>query len=101
MRLAKFELNAVDGLCIAPNGTEYLLGDIHAGRPSSRQAWPVLPYLPACGLPLPRPRDHRRPWPPQPPARLSQPCQPASCLQPVSAGPGTHGAARPEEGLCA
>lgn len=45
-RLAKFELNAVDGLCITPDGTGYLLGDMHAGRPYSRQPWPVLLYLP-------------------------------------------------------
>jgi hypothetical protein len=45
-RLSKFELNAVNGLCITPDGTGYLLGDMHAGRPYSRQPWPVLLYLP-------------------------------------------------------
>jgi len=45
-RLAKFELNAVNGLCATPDGTGYLLGDMYAGRPYSREPWPVLLRLP-------------------------------------------------------
>ena len=47
--LAEFELNAVDGLCAAPDGTGYLLGDVYAGRRDSspgRAPWPVLLRLP-------------------------------------------------------
>jgi hypothetical protein len=36
--LAEFELNAVDGLCAAPDGTGYLLGDVYAGRRDSPRA---------------------------------------------------------------
>ena len=47
--LAEFKLNAVDGLCAAPDGTGYLLGDVYAGRhdsPRGRAPWPVLLRLP-------------------------------------------------------
>jgi hypothetical protein len=50
-RLAKFELNAVDGLCATPDGTGYLLGDVYAGRPYSREPWPVLLRLPSLRCP--------------------------------------------------
>jgi hypothetical protein len=52
--LARFELNAVNGLCTAPDGTGYLLGDVHAGRPYSLEPWPVLLRLPGF-LPAPAP----------------------------------------------
>ena len=51
-RLAKFALNAVDGLCVTPGGVGYLLGDMYAGRRYSRQPWPVLLYLPSLGHPV-------------------------------------------------
>jgi Protein kinase domain len=54
-RFAKFELNAVDGLCATPDGTGYLLGDMHAGRPYSREPWPVLLRLPGLRSPATAP----------------------------------------------
>ena len=51
--LAEFELNEVDGLCTAPDGTGYLLGDVYAGRRDSpgRVPWPVLLRLPGLRPP--------------------------------------------------
>jgi serine/threonine protein kinase len=48
MFLGELELNAVDGLCAAPDGTGYLLGDVRAGRrgPYDPAPWPVLVRLP-------------------------------------------------------
>lgn len=51
--LGRFELNGVDGLCAAPDGTGYLLGDMHAGRRYSREPWPVLLRLPGFLPPQP------------------------------------------------
>jgi len=45
-QLASFVLNGVDGLCAVPDGTGYLLGDMHAGRRNSLDPWPVLLRLP-------------------------------------------------------
>ena len=60
--LADFELNAVDGLCAAPDGTGYLLGDVYAGRRDSspdRAPWPVLLRLPGFRPPAACPLGHR------------------------------------------
>ncbi len=61
--LAKFELNAVDGLCAAPDGTGYLLGDVYAGRRDSpdRDPWPVLLRLPGLRPPATVPAQGRQP----------------------------------------
>jgi hypothetical protein len=60
--LAEFELNAVDGLCAAPDGTGYLLGDVYAGRHVSphRDPWPVLLALPGLRPPATAPAPQRR-----------------------------------------
>jgi hypothetical protein len=58
-RLGKFELNAVDGLCATPDGTGYLLGDMYAGRPYSREPWPVLLRLPGLRSPAAVPATGR------------------------------------------
>jgi hypothetical protein len=51
--LAEFELNEVDGLCAAPDGAGYLLGDVYAGRRDSpdRVPWPILLRLPGLRPP--------------------------------------------------
>ena len=81
-RLAKFQLNAVDGLCITPDGTGYLLGDVHAGRPNSLQPWPVLLYLP--GLRPPAATAARSPQPmPAAPPRPATASLPANTVPPA------------------
>ena len=52
--LGELELNDVDGLCAAPDGTGYILGDVRAGRRGGYDPapWPVLVRLP--GLLTPR-----------------------------------------------
>jgi hypothetical protein len=51
--LGELELNAVDGLCAASDGTGYLLGDVRAGRRGSHDPapWPVLVRLPGLFTP--------------------------------------------------
>ena len=59
--LAEFELNEVDGLCTAPDGTGYLLGDVYAGRRDSPAAsrGRSCSGCPASARPPPCPRRPR------------------------------------------
>ncbi|WP_327586794.1 serine/threonine protein kinase [Nonomuraea sp. NBC_00507] len=54
-QLGDLVLNAVCGLCVAADGTGYLLGDVYGARRGPRDPWPVLIRLP--GL---RPPGHER-----------------------------------------
>jgi serine/threonine protein kinase len=55
--IAALVLNSVQGLCAAPDGTGYLLGDVYAARNGSRDPWPVLLRLPGLHPPDPAPRQ--------------------------------------------
>jgi hypothetical protein len=55
--LADFTVNAVHGLCAAPDGTGYLLGDVYAARGGAREPWPVLLRIPRLGLPRAVPKS--------------------------------------------
>jgi serine/threonine protein kinase len=54
-QLGELELNAVDGLCAAADGTGYLLGDMRAGRRNSYDPapWPALVRLPGLVTSVP------------------------------------------------
>jgi hypothetical protein len=49
--LADFTVNAVHGLCAAPDGTGYLLSDVYAARGGAREPWPILLRIPRLALP--------------------------------------------------
>ena len=61
--LGELELNAVDGLCAAPDGTGYLLGDVRAGRRGGYDPapWPVLVRLPGLLAPATSTAQPHRP----------------------------------------
>ncbi|MDQ7909086.1 hypothetical protein RB614_31645 [Phytohabitans sp. ZYX-F-186] len=49
--LADLTVNLVSGLCVAPDGTGYLLGDVYGARHGPRDPWPVLIRLPGLRPP--------------------------------------------------
>lgn len=49
--LADLNVNSVHGLCAAPDGTGYVLGDVYGARRGPRDPWPVLIRLPGLRPP--------------------------------------------------
>jgi hypothetical protein len=53
--IGRLVVNSVRGLCTAPDGTGYLLGDVYGARRGPRDPWPVLVRLPGLRPPAPSP----------------------------------------------
>lgn len=77
--LADLNVNSVHGLCAAPDGTGYVLGDVYGARHGPRDPWPVLIRLPGLRPPAVAqsqapavaaavPRQIEVAWPPTTPA---------------------------------